>query len=114
MPFTRRGAALVAHFFDRWEGPKAGDELPALLRAAATHEVARERIVAITVNQATPLIGAALTGDQRDEPIGLIVLQMAGLAMNRHVLRHAYVVALSREAIIRDIGSVVQRFMAGK
>ena len=60
MPFTRRGAALVAHFFDRWEGPKAGDELPALLRAAATHEVARERIVAITVNQATPLIGAAV------------------------------------------------------
>ena len=105
---------MVAHFLDRWEGPEAGDELPALLRAAATHEVARERIVAITIDQATPLIAAALTGGKRDERIGLIVVQMAGLAMSRYVLRHPFVVALSREAIIRDIGGVVQRFMSSK
>ena len=72
-----------------------GDELPAL-RAAANREVARQRIVAITINQDTKLIGAALTRRKRDERIGLIVTQRAGLAMSRYALRHPFVIALGR------------------
>jgi len=111
VPLERRGEALVTHFLERWEGPNAGDELPVLLRAAATHESARERIIAIIADQAAPLIGAALPADAREERIGLIVVQMSGLAMSRYVLRHPTVVALSREAIIRNIGSVVQQYL---
>ena len=110
-PLATRGAALVSRFLDRWEGPDAGDELPALLRAAATHEVARERFIAITVAQAAPLIGTAVVGDRREERVGLIVIQMAGLAMSRYVLRHPLVVALSRDAIVAELGGVVQRLM---
>jgi AcrR family transcriptional regulator len=36
-PKNKLGTALVHHFLERWEGQEAGDELPSLLRAAATH-----------------------------------------------------------------------------
>ncbi len=114
IPAERRGEALVAHFLDQWEGPGAGDELPALLRAAATHEAARQRIIEVIAAQAAPLIGAASSSGCRDERVGLVVTQIAGLAMSRYVLRHPLVVALSRDTIIRNVGDVVQHYMTAE
>ena len=110
-PAARRGEALVAHFLDRWEGPEAGDALPALLRAAGTHEAARRRVVEMVAQQAAPAIGAAVPDSERDVRVGLVITQLAGLAVSRYVLRHPLVVALDRETIVRHIGAAVQLHM---
>lgn len=59
VPLEGRIEALVRHFLDRSEGPAAGDELSALLHAAATHEVIRQRLIELVDAQAAPLIAKA-------------------------------------------------------
>lgn len=112
VPPERRGEAIVTRFMDRWEGPDAGDELPALMRAAATHESARERVIELVMKQAGPEIRATLAEDQFEERLGLIVTQLAGLSFSRYVLKHPLVVALDRDVIIRRIGATVQAYLS--
>src|SRR4029450_8634055 len=47
------GAALVGHFFERWEGD---DTLMALLRTAATNEAAAQRMRAIFATQLMSMV----------------------------------------------------------
>lgn len=110
LPRAQVGEALVAHFLDRWE---SDETLVALLRAAATHEVARERLLSIFATQLAPRI-VALVGGPRAAALsraGLIATQMLGLAMCRYVLRLPPVVAHKRPALIRQIGQTVQRYL---
>jgi len=105
LPLEQRGEALIAHVLDRWE---AGDELPALLRAAGTHEAARSRLVEVVGEQAAPVIAGVLPADRPSERLALIIMQIAGLVLSRFVLRHPSVMALDRTMIVRQIGAVVQ------
>jgi hypothetical protein len=103
--------AIVTRFLDRWDGPEAGDELPALLRAATSHEAARQRVIELIMSQVGPEIGARTPAGELEERLGLIVTQISGFAFSRYVLRHPLVVALDRETIIRRIGAVVQSYL---
>jgi len=59
VPRDALGAALVAHFLDRWEDDET---LMALLRTASTNEAAAARMQALFSSQMAPLI-ARLSGD---------------------------------------------------
>ena len=111
VPSPRRGIALVAHILDRWEGPTADEGLHVLLRAAATHEQARARLVELVQQQAVPVIKGVMSRDHSQERLGLIIMQLAGLVMSRYFLKHPSVTALTREVIIRQVGKAVQRYL---
>ena len=105
-PLKQRGEALVRHVLDRWE---AGDELPALLRAAATHDVARQRLSEVIQQQAAPAIIRVLPEDGRQGRLAMIVMQIAGLVLSRYVLEHSPVATLDRAELIAMVGAAVQR-----
>jgi len=108
MPRGRIGEALIRHALDRWEGPEAGDELPALIRAAMTHEAARDRMLAIFHDQLVPALARILAAGEAETRAALVAIQVLGLALTRYVLRLPPVVALPREAIIERFGANIQ------
>jgi AcrR family transcriptional regulator len=110
VPRDALGAALVAHFLDRWEDDET---LMALLRTASTNEAAAARMQALFSSQMAPLI-ARLSGDSRAGAAaraGLIASQVLGLALCRYVLKLPPVVALKRPEIVRRIGATVQSYL---
>jgi AcrR family transcriptional regulator len=112
LPRSDVGAALVAHFLDRWEGDET---LTALLRAAVTHEAAAARMQAIFATQVAPQV-ARLAGGPRAAVAaraGLIASQILGLALCRYVLKLPPVVGLKRAEIVRRVGATVQAYLFG-
>jgi AcrR family transcriptional regulator len=103
-PAEQRGEALVRHVLDQWD---AGDELPALLRAAGTHEKARLRLVQAVETQAKTALMTVLPAGS-EENIAMVIIQIAGLALSRYVLKHPTVMAVDRDTLIRRVGSAVQ------
>lgn len=106
LPKARCGEALVAHVLERWE---AGDELPALLRAAATHEAAQRRLADVIEQQATPAIVRVLPHDRTHARLAMIVLQIAGLVLGRFVLKHSPLANIDRAELIEMVGASIQR-----
>ena len=111
IPAEARGEALARHVLDQWD---AGDELPALLRAAATHEKARARFVEAVGRQAAAAIAGVLPSDRSAERLAVIVMQIAGLVLSRYVLKHPVVLALDRDTLIREVGTAIQRCMTDR
>jgi AcrR family transcriptional regulator len=101
------GAALVAHFLDRWEGDEA---LIVLLRSSTTNADAAQRMRAIFVAQLAPVV-APLAPDEPDSRAGLIATQILGLALCRFVLRLPPVVEMSNSEIVAVIGPTIQRYL---
>lgn len=109
LPRERLGAALVAHFVDRWE---EDDTFVALLRAAMTHKAAEERVSAILIAQVAPLIGG-LSGDRARAPARAILVssQLLGMALCRYVLRIPAAVRMSRADIVGWLGPTILRYL---
>jgi AcrR family transcriptional regulator len=109
LPPAERGARLVGHFLDRWEGD---DTLMAWLRAGVTQAAAAERLRSIFVDQLEPALSAVVP-DPHEAPkrAGLVVSQMLGLALTRYVLRLPPVTALNREETVAWLGPTVQRYL---
>jgi len=105
LPQEQRGEALVRHVLDRWD---AGDQLPALLRAAGTHEAARRRLTEVFEEQAAPAITRVLPDDGRQARLAMIVMQIAGLVLSQYVLKHASVIAIDRTELVQRVGAAVQ------
>ena len=104
------GAALVEHFFDRWEGDET---LMALLRTAATNEPAAARMRGIFATQLVSLV-SRLRGEPRDRAAvraGLIATQMLGLALCRYVLKLPPVVRATRATLVSWLGPTIQRYI---
>jgi AcrR family transcriptional regulator len=110
---ARRGAALIEHILEQWDGEGTGPELKVLLRAAGTNEKARQRFVEVVQRQALPMIRKVVREDRQDERIGLILVQIAGLVVSRYLFAYAPVVAMDRSQIIRSLGAVVQTYLSG-
>jgi AcrR family transcriptional regulator len=110
---ARRGEALIEHILEQWEGELTGRELKVLLRAAGTHDKARERFVEVVQRQALPVIRKVVRQDRQEERIGLILVQIAGLVVSRYLFAYAPVVAMDGRQIIRSLGAVVQTYLSG-
>lgn len=110
LPRKEVGAALVAHFLDRWEDDET---LMALLRTAVTNPAVAGRMQAIFATQVVPML-CRLRGEARSAVAwraGLISTQVLGLALCRYVLKLPPVVALKRAELVRRVGATVQGYM---
>ena len=89
----------------------AGDELPVMLRAAASHEGARAKYLETVERQVTPMIASICPEGRMSVCMGLISSQLVGLALTRYVLRLPAVVALDRDFIVRRLGATIQGYL---
>jgi AcrR family transcriptional regulator len=112
VPDEMRGETIVARFLDRWEGPDAGEEMPIMLRAAASHEGAREKYLDAMDRQVRPMVATICPPDRVETCMALCATQLGGLALTRYVLRVPGVVALKREEIVRRVGAVIQGYLS--
>jgi hypothetical protein len=102
----------VAHFVERWE---ADDILLALLRTAATHPGAAERMRTIWSTQPVPALAVLGARPQASAtPVALINALFLGFAYSRYILELQPLVSMSRAEIVRWLGPVVQRYLFGK
>ena len=108
-----RGAALVRHFFSRWEGDAEDDALRVLLRSAATNEPAALRIRTIFQRQLVPAVAAVCPEGEAAQRAGLIATQMLGLAYCRYVLRLPPVAGPGIERLVARVGPTIQRYLLG-
>ena len=111
IPAADRGAALVGHFLERWEGINSGGELPALLRIAATHPEARKMMLEIFEWQLGPAIAKIATPGRAQICAALIATQAIGLAYTRYVLKIPAVMRLSKEQIVSLMGATFQQYI---
>lgn len=111
LPRTRVGAALIEHFVQRWE---ADDTFVALLRAAATNEVAARSVRAVLAKQVLPAVAAVSCDGRGAARSALVATQILGLALCRYVLRLPPVVALSRAELVGYFAPTLQRYVTGK
>lgn len=109
LPRAQVGAALVAHFLDRWE---SDGTLQALLRTAVTNEAAAERMRDIFGRQVGPQIAALYRDPRSAAPrAGLVACQILGLALCRYLLKLPGVEKLKREDLVRQVGPAVQKIL---
>jgi AcrR family transcriptional regulator len=101
------GAALVAHFMNRWE---RDDALIVLLRSSTTNAEAAQRMQQIFAAQLMPEI-ANVNAAEPARSAGLIATQMLGLALCRYVLKLPPVVAMSRDEVVSWLGPTCQRYL---
>ncbi|GGY66212.1 TetR/AcrR family transcriptional regulator [Streptomyces xanthochromogenes] len=109
LPADGLGAALVAHFLDRWEDD---DVLTALLRVGVTNAAGAERVRAVFTGQMVPVV-AGVCPDPDDAPrrAALVSSQILGMAIARYVLRFQPAVAMSRDDVIAWLAPTVQRYL---
>ena len=101
------GAAMVAHFMNRWERDEA---LIVLLRSSTTNAEAAQRMREIFAAQLLPAL-AKVNAAEPARSAGLIASQMLGMALCRYVLRLPPIVDMSREEIVSWLGPTVQRYL---
>ena len=111
IPREEIGAALAAHFLERWERDEA---LLILLRAGVTNEAVAERMRTIFAAQLAPAI-AETTGDAPDTAVraSLAASQVLGMALCRYVLEFPPLVTMSRQEVVDWIGPTLQRYLVG-
>lgn len=110
-PREEIGRTLVLHFLHRW-GSEV-QELPALLRMAATHPGAHQRLLEIFGSQLVPALAQVCGREEVQIRAALVATQMLGLAFTRFVLGLPAVAALAEEVIGRNVGDTVQRYLTG-
>jgi AcrR family transcriptional regulator len=101
------GAAMVAHFMDRWERDEA---LIVLLRSSTTNAEAAKRMREIFAAQLLPAL-AKVNAAEPARSAGLIASQMLGMALCRYVLQLPPIVDMSREEIVAWLGPTIQRYL---
>ena len=111
LPRAKVGAALVEHFVLRWE---EDDILLALLRSAATHPHAAERMRTIWSTQPVPALTALGESSSSAAPVALINALFLGFAYSRYILQLPPLVAMTRAQIVSWLGPVVQRYLFDK
>jgi AcrR family transcriptional regulator len=109
IPKKRIGEALVAHFFELWDGED--DSLHILLRTSASNEEAAARARSLVRDQIATMV-AHLRGKRGSERIAsLIATQMVGLAYCRYVLKLPALLATPRASLVKSIGATIQRYL---
>ncbi len=107
VPKAELGAALVAHFLDRWS---QDDGLIVLLRSATTNAEAAGRMQGIFADQLRPAI-ARLNPSDPARCAGLIATQVLGLAMCRFVLKLPPIVAMTDDDLVHWLAPTLQRYL---
>lgn len=106
------GTRMAEHFLDRWE---QDESFTALLHAAVTHQVARDRLLEVIFASEVSVATARLAAHQESVParVGLVASQVLGTALCRYVLRLPPVVDMPRDDLIIWLGGTLQRYLTG-
>jgi AcrR family transcriptional regulator len=111
-PASDRGEVLVRHFVDRWEDPRQGDDLIAMLRTAATSETVAGQLQAVLSRQIAGPVAAALGEDRAAERATFIAAQLLGLALCRYILRFEPLASLPAAEVVASVAPSVQRYLS--
>lgn len=111
---ARRGALLIAHFLDLWEGALSTGTMAVLMRAAATNDHAAAKMRKIFAGQVVPALAKIVEPSELAPRAGLVSSQLLGLALCRYVLKLPPVAMLSRDQIVRSVGPTLQNYLTGK
>jgi AcrR family transcriptional regulator len=103
------GTTLIRHFLRRWADE--GDDLPALLRVAVTHEEGRARLFALFREQVAPAVAKICGASRAESCAALMATQTIGLAFTRYVLKMPSVVDLPDDVIVERLGATVQSYL---
>ena len=108
------GDALIRHFLDVWEGPSRSGSMTILLRASTSSEEIAAKARTVFAGQVMPMLAQVANRAELATRAGLISSQLLGLALCRYVLKVPPLVAMTREQIIKGVGPVLQRYIAGR
>jgi AcrR family transcriptional regulator len=100
---------LLPQFFAVWE---EDETFLALLRAAATSEVAAEALRGVFARQVAPKLMTA-TPDHPLQRIGLMGAFVIGLATTRYILVNPPIASLSKEELSRWAAPVIRQLLVG-
>ncbi|WP_243470052.1 TetR family transcriptional regulator [Klenkia marina] len=98
---------LVGRFFAVWEDDPT---FLALLRAAATSDVAAEAMRGVFARQVGPAL-AAVTDDRAPERAALVAATVLGFAMARYVLRLPPLVDMTRDRAEAWLGPTLRHYL---
>lgn len=109
VPGDAVGIRLAAHFLSRWE---EDETFTALLHAAVSHPVARDRLHDIFETQVAAIV--EILSPDRDSAAaraGLIASQVLGVALSRYVLRLPPMVDMPRRELTAWLGHTLQHYL---
>ncbi|MEU2362692.1 TetR family transcriptional regulator [Streptomyces noursei] len=112
LPPEERGARLVRHFIELWEGDET---LTGMLRVGATNDAGAECIRRIFAEQARPMIDAACpVPEEAAARAALIESQILGMALCRYVLRVPPAVDLGHDELVAWLAPTIQRYLTAE
>ena len=109
VPRAELGRTLVRHFIRRWD--ERGEDLPALLRVAVTHEQARQRLTELFRDQVAPALAKVCGPEQLMQRAALVATQTMGLALTRYVLRFPPIVEVPNALLEKHLGATLQAYL---
>jgi AcrR family transcriptional regulator len=108
------GAVIAQHFVTLWESDWGQGTLLTLIRSAASHPEAAQRVRAVFAEQVIPLVREAV-GDRADADVraGLLSTHLLGTALCRYILRLPPIAAMDLDALVAAMAPVLQHCLTG-
>jgi AcrR family transcriptional regulator len=113
-PRTEIGARLVRYVLGFWDSP-TGNAALALLQSSANNEWTVRLMGEFVSTQILHRVATGIGIDQEQIPvrIGLVITQIMGLAMARHIIRFEPLASATPEQLTTAISPTVQRYLTG-
>lgn len=111
IPAERIGRAIIEHVLKRCDDPDTGGELHAVMRAAATHEAARQKVIETVMDRSVNNVCGNEASRVPDEKRAFVLTIIAGLTFSRYILKHPMIVAMERDKIIATFGDIIQAYL---
>jgi AcrR family transcriptional regulator len=97
-----------------WDDPETGGPLVALVRSAAGNEDAATMLREFAGREVLGQMADALDDPQAELRAALVVSQILGFAMVRHVLRVEPLASADHETLANALGPTLQRYLTGE
>jgi AcrR family transcriptional regulator len=109
-PPSAAGTRMVTTFLRLWDHPETGPRMLALLRSAATHPAAADRLRDLIDGQLLGPVAERLAAPQARLRAHLIGSQLVGLGFARYILRLEPLASASLEEICQLVAPAVQHY----
>jgi AcrR family transcriptional regulator len=110
-PRSALGARMVRTFLTLWDHPDTGGRLLALLRSAATHDAAAQRLRELIESGILGPLARALDAPDAQLRAALVGAHLVGLGFARYVLRIEPLASEPADSLERRMGPTIQRYL---
>ncbi|MFK0292096.1 TetR family transcriptional regulator [Streptomyces sp. NPDC090442] len=112
VPVGERGARLVRHFIELWEGDET---LTGMMRVGVTNEAGAERMRQVFTEQVRPMLDAVCTvPEEAPARAALVGSQILGMALCRYVLHFGPAVDFSHDELVAWMAPTIQRYLTAE